>query len=131
MELHLGNTHIRRDWGWTADYVDAARRMLLQDTPKDYVIATGRDHRLTDFLDLAFQSVHLDFRDHVKIDNALFRPLDIRLSVGDPSAAAAELGWRATRQLPDIVKAMVDADLEQMAWDRSRKRPRTRLGIVA
>lgn len=130
LELHLGNTQIRRDWGWAGDYVDGARRMLLQDVPKDYVLATGKDHSLTDFLDLAFQSVHLDFREHVQIDNSLFRPLDISRSVGNPSAANVDLGWRATLDLPDIVKAMVDSDLEQMEWNRQR-RPKTKLGVVA
>ena len=131
LTLHLGNTQIRRDWGWTADYVDAALRMLSQKAPKDYVIATGRHHSLCDFLDLAFQSLHLDYRDHVKVDDSLFRPLDIGVSAADPSAVASELGWRATYRLPDIVKAMIDSDLEQMDWDCERRRPKTRLGIVA
>jgi len=116
VKLRLGNTSIRRDWGWAEEYVEAAWLMLQQEQPIDFVIATGEHHSLNDFLDFAFQSVAMDYRDHVRVDGSLFRLHEIKLSVGDPRAARERLGWEARLRLPDIVKCMVDAELGRMDW---------------
>lgn len=108
-KLKLGNLDIVRDWGWAPEYVDAMWRMLQTDHPRDYVIATGHSHSLTDFVNSAFSSVGLDWRNHVVTDNALLRPSDHRIARANPSLAKAELGWRATRSMSDVVKTMLES----------------------
>ena len=112
-KLRLGNTAVRRDWGWAPEYVDAMWRMLQQATPADYVIATGETHGLDEFVERAFAEVGLDWRDHVEVDAALVRPADVPVGRADPSRAERELGWRATRRFADVVREMVRA--EQLA----------------
>lgn len=109
-KLTLGNLNIRRDWGWAPDYVDAMWRMLQQDTPADFVIATGQSHSLQDFVAQAFSSAGLDWRDHVGSDPGLFRPTDIETSRADPSRADKILGWRATRLMPEVVALMMKTE---------------------
>lgn len=111
--LRLGNLDITRDWGWAPEYVDAMWRMLQTETPDDFVVATGEAHSLSEFAACAFETVGLDWRNHVSIDAGAFRPLDIAYNRGDASKAAAVLDWRATLTMPDIVKRMVAARLEQ------------------
>lgn len=105
--LYLGNTEIQRDWGWAPEYVEAMYRILQQDTPNDYVIATGQSHTLTEFVALAFEAVDLRWQDHVQIDRSLFRPTEIAFSQGDPAKAKAELGWQAQVSLGEMVRQMV------------------------
>jgi GDPmannose 4,6-dehydratase len=108
--LRLGNMDIRRDWGWAPEYVDAMWRMLQQGQADDYVIATGRSDSLRDFVDHAFRAVGLSWRDHVQEDRSLFRPTDLPSVVGNPQRAFERLGWKAERTMPEVVKAMVEAD---------------------
>ena len=105
----LGNLDIQRDWGWAPEYVDAMRRMLRQDQPEDYVIATEKSCSLKDFAAAAFTHFGLDWRDHVESDPALFRPTDIAISAGDASKAHAQLGWRAQTHMEDVVRLMAEA----------------------
>ena len=108
--LALGNTSIRRDWGWAEEYVEAMWLMLQQERPDDYVIATGSSDSLEDFLAAAFDAVGLQWREHVKVDRGLLRPTDISVSRANPSKALHELGWRAKRKMRDIARTMVDAE---------------------
>ena len=93
--LSLGALDIERDWGWAPEYVEAMWRMLQQDRADDFVIATGRSHRLQDFVAAVFGEVGLDWQDHVKSDDDLLRPLDIRISRGDARKARRQLDWAA------------------------------------
>ncbi len=108
-KLGLGRIDIRRDWGWAPDYVEAIWLMLQQKTPDDYVIATGEEHSLEEFVDAAFRHVGLDWREHVEIDSGLFRPSDIERSCGDSSKASKILGWSASRRFSDVVTLLMDA----------------------
>jgi GDPmannose 4,6-dehydratase len=105
--LRLGNVEIARDWGWAPEYVDAMWRMLQQPTPDDFVIATGKTHRLGHFIELAFDACGLDWREWVDFDQSLFRPTDLREGNADPSKAARELDWRAKISFEEIVRRMV------------------------
>jgi len=111
--LHLGNLDIYRDWGWAPEYVDAMARMLQQDSPQDFVIATGETHALADFVAEAFKTLGLDWRDHVVSDPALMRPTDMRVSRANPALAAEKLGWQASMHMHDVVRAMVAAEQER------------------
>lgn len=117
-QLRLGNLEARRDWGFAGDYVEAMWLMLQQPEPKDYVIATGETHTVREFVELAFAHVGLDWRDHVVVDPALFRPAEVDLLVGDASRARRELGWRPRVDFPTLVAMMVDADLERLRGGR-------------
>lgn len=108
--LNLGNIAISRDWGWAPEYVEAMWRMLQQEAPEDFVIATGEVRKLEDFIALAFSAVNLDWHDHVQADPALLRPSDILVGFGDPSKALHKLGWQAHFRLNDIVRMMVEAE---------------------
>lgn len=125
--LMLGDTKIERDWGWAPDYVEAMWRMLQQDEPRDYVIATGASHTLEQFVEHAFACAGLAWREHVEIDPSLFRPSDITFSRADPALAAGRLGWKARYAMPDVVRMMVDA--EQGAADSQRSRRRVQNGL--
>jgi GDPmannose 4,6-dehydratase len=111
-KLYLGNLEARRDWGYAPEYVDAMWRMLQNDVPDDYVIATGETHSVQDFLEEAFSRVDLDWRLHVEISSEYFRPTEVDLLVGDASKAKRVLGWEATVKFQELVRLMVDADLE-------------------
>jgi GDPmannose 4,6-dehydratase len=110
-QLQLGNLAVRRDWGWAPEYVEAMWRMLQQPVPGDYVIATGRSHSLEEFVAAAFAAVQLDWRDHTVVTPALYRPADISEGRGNAARAAAALDWRARKLMPDVVAAMVEAEL--------------------
>jgi GDPmannose 4,6-dehydratase len=107
--LTLGNLAIARDWGWAPDYVEAMWRMLQQERPDDYVVATGRTHTLEEFVAAAFALFGLNWRDHVRIDQALFRASEISYSAGNPARAEAELGWKARYQMEDVVRLMAES----------------------
>jgi GDPmannose 4,6-dehydratase len=109
--LYLGNLDARRDWGYAPEYVDAMWRMLQQDTPDDYVIATGETHTVREFLDEAFSYVGLDWRRYVEINPRYFRPAEVDVLVGDASKAKRVLGWQPTVTFRELVRLMVDADI--------------------
>jgi GDPmannose 4,6-dehydratase len=114
-ELRLGNLDAQRDWGFAGDYVDAMWRMLQQDTPNDYVVSTGETHSVREFCELAFGHVELPWQDHVVVDERFFRPAEVDLLVGDSSFARTTLDWAPRTSFPDLVRMMVDADLELVA----------------
>ncbi len=109
-KLRLGNMGIQRDWGWAPEYVEAMWRMLQQDAPGSYVIATGKSSSLGQFVEYAFREVGLDWRDHVEVDPTLFRPADITYSAANPAKAAQNLGWSAKHTMPEVVRKMVEAE---------------------
>jgi GDPmannose 4,6-dehydratase len=115
VRLELGNLDIRRDWGWAPEYVDAMWRMLQQDEPNDFVIATGRSHSLREFAEAAFDGVGLRFSDHATIDESLLRPLDIAANCGDARKASELLGWRAESDFFDVVRGMIEAEAKSNA----------------
>jgi GDPmannose 4,6-dehydratase len=108
--LRLGNTRVKRDWGWAPEYVDAMWRMLQQDHPDDFVVATGETRSLEEFVDVAFGAVGLDWREHVDADPALFRPADLEANHANPAKAARVLGWRATVRMEEAVRRMIAAE---------------------
>jgi GDPmannose 4,6-dehydratase len=110
-ELRLGNLESQRDWGYAPDYVRGMWSMLQQDTPDDYVLATGRTHSVERFVELAFQTVGLDYRPYVVQDPQFMRPADVDLLVGNPAKAKARLGWEATTSFEELVKLMVEGEL--------------------
>ena len=111
-ELRLGNLDAKRDWGYAKDYVEAMWLMLQQDSPQDYVIATGKTHTVRRCVEIAFQRVGLDWEDHVKLDPAFLRPAEVDLLVGDPGKAKRDLGWEPQTSFEELITLMVDADLE-------------------
>jgi len=114
-ELRLGNLEARRDWGYAGDYVDAMWRMLQQPEPRDYVIGTGQTQSVGELVELAFSHAGLDWRRHVVQDPAFMRPAEVDLLQADPRRAREELGWQPTVSFGDLVRMMVDADLERLA----------------
>lgn len=113
-ELRLGNLDARRDWGFAGDYVDAMWRMLQPDEPDDYVIGSGRTWSVRELVEIAFAVVDRDWRPFVKQDERFFRPAEVDLLVADPSRAAAELGWKPTVDFPDLIRMMVEADIDRL-----------------
>jgi GDPmannose 4,6-dehydratase len=109
-ELRLGNLEAKRDWGFALDYMEGAWRMLQQDEPDDYVLATGETHSVQEFLEAAFTYAGLDWRQYVKIDQRYFRPAEVDLLIGDYSKAKEKLGWEPTVRFEELVRMMVDAD---------------------
>jgi GDPmannose 4,6-dehydratase len=118
--LSLGNTGVVRDWGWAAEYVDAMWRMLQLDTPRDFLIATGKSYSLQDFTAQVFAELGLDHTEHVDVNPGLFRPTDLLVSRADPSKARELLGWQATMAMPEVARAMVRAEREHMSPKEKR-----------
>jgi len=114
-ELRLGNLDAKRDWGYARDYVEAMWRMLQRDTPEDYVIATGETNTVRRCVEIAFDQAGVDWERHVVIDDALKRPAEVDLLVGDASKAKRELGWEPTTSFEQLIRLMVDADHEKLA----------------
>jgi GDPmannose 4,6-dehydratase len=114
-ELALGNLDARRDWGFAGDYVDAMWRMLQQPKPADYVVGTGETHSVRELCELAFSHAGLDWKRHVQVDPRFVRPAEVEALQADPSKAARELGWTPKTSFTDLVRMMVDADLERLA----------------
>ncbi len=112
-KLHLGNIDVERDWGWAPEYVEAMWRMLQQPKPADLVIATGHTCSLNHFVDLAFDKLKLNWRDHVDHNPALIRPSEIRRGHGNPNLAKELLRWEAKVQVDEVVARMIDAELAQ------------------
>jgi GDPmannose 4,6-dehydratase len=113
--LHLGNLDARRDWGFAGDYVRAMWLMLQQDSPGDYVIATGETHTVREFVELAFGRVGLDWRSFVSIDPALQRPAEVDILMGDATVARTALRWVPQVGFEELVAMMVDAELKAVA----------------
>ena len=117
--LALGNLESRRDWGFAGDYVDAMWRMLQQDTPGDFVIATHQTHSIRDLLSVAFQRVGIaEWEEYVTQDPRFFRPAEVDLLIGDASKAKELLDWTPTVSFPELIHMMVDSDL---AIEQARK----------
>lgn len=111
-KLYLGNLKAKRDWGYAPEYVEAMWLMLQQDKPDDYVIGTGEAYSVQEFLEAAFSYVDLDWREYVEIDPRYFRPTEVEFLLADPSKARKELGWEPKVRFEELVKIMVDADME-------------------
>ena len=114
-ELVLGNLDARRDWGHAKDYVRAMWMMLQQETPDDYVIATGSTHTVGDCCRVAFEHVDLDFEKYVRTDPRWMRPAEVDLLIGDASKAKEQLGWEPEVTFEELIQGMVDADLATLA----------------
>lgn len=113
-KLYLGNLDAQRDWGYAKEYVEAMWRMLQQDKPDDYVIATGETHSVREFLDSTFRHVNLDWEKHVEIDPRYFRPTEVDLLIGDASKAREQLGWEPRIKFEELAQLMVDADIRRL-----------------
>jgi GDPmannose 4,6-dehydratase len=111
-KLFLGNLDAKRDWGFAGDYVEQMWLMLQQDTPDDYVVATGETHTVREFCDRAFKRVGLNYEDYVEIDPRYYRPAEVDLLLGDPTKAKTKLGWEPKVAFEELVDMMVDADVE-------------------
>lgn len=109
-KLRLGRLDIVRDWGWAPEYVEAMWLMLQQKNPDDYIIATGESHLLEEFVCAAFEKFRLNWRDYVISDSALYRPTDIAVSAANPIKALDKLGWKAKKNMSDVVSMMIDAE---------------------
>jgi GDPmannose 4,6-dehydratase len=121
-ELRLGNLDAKRDWGFAGDYVEAMWRMLQQEEPGDYVIATGETHSVREFCEEAFSHAGLDWQEHVKVDPKYFRPAEVDLLLGDASKARGVLGWEPKVTFRELARMMVDADLEARGQHPTRSR---------
>jgi GDPmannose 4,6-dehydratase len=108
----MGNLDAKRDWGFAGDYVRAMWLMLQQDEPDDYIVATGETFSVRQFLEMAFGSVGLDYREFVEFNTKYTRPSEVDVLLGDPSKARKNLGWQPEVDLPRLVKMMVEHDLE-------------------
>lgn len=113
-KLQLGNLAIHRDWGWAPEYVEAMWLMLQQSAPRDYVIATGESNKLEEFVAEVFESLNLEWREHVVVNQEFYRPSDIAFGKADPGKAARELGWQARHKMRDVVRMMVQSELEKI-----------------
>ena len=109
VKLHLGNIEISRDWGWAPDYVEAMWLMLQQETPQNFVIATGKTTSLKYFIEKSFAFFHLDWQEHVVLEESLKRPSDIQYGASDPSKATKVLGWTAKHDVDDVICLMCEA----------------------
>lgn len=123
-ELRLGNIDAKRDWGFAPEYVEAMWRMLQQDKPDDFVIATGNSHSVKEFVENAFQIAGLDWQDFVKIDKCYFRPLDVNNLTGDYSKAEKEIGWKPKVAFSELINLMFTEDITRWEdWLKGKKFP--------
>jgi GDPmannose 4,6-dehydratase len=113
-KLRMGNLEARRDWGFAGDYVRAMWAMLQQPNPTDYVVATGIDHSVRELCDIAFQHVGLDYRDHVVVDESLYRPAEVDHLLGNAGKARRELGWEPSVSFEQLIRLMVDSDVARL-----------------
>jgi GDPmannose 4,6-dehydratase len=113
-KLYLGNLDAKRDWGYAGDYVRAMWLMLRQKEPEDFVIATGRNHTVRELAQIAFDRVGLDYKKFVEVDPKLVRPAEVDVLLGDPSYAREKLGWKPEVSFEQLIRMMVDADLERV-----------------
>ncbi|AFR30193.1 GDP-mannose 4,6-dehydratase [Arthrobacter sp. Rue61a] len=112
--LYMGNLDAVRDWGYAAEYVEGMWRMLQADEPEDFVLATGGNYTVQDFLQISFDHAGLDWEKYVRFDERYLRPTEVDALVGDASKAHEKLGWKATVQTPELARIMVDADIEAL-----------------
>ena len=117
-DLRLGNIDAKRDWGYAGDYVQAMWMMLQQESPDDYVVATGRTTSVREMCKLAFAHAGLNYDRHVVVDPAFYRPAEVDILLGNPAKAKARLGWTATTSLEAMISMMVDADLERVSREK-------------
>jgi GDPmannose 4,6-dehydratase len=125
-ELPLGNLDARRDWGYAKEYVDAMWRMLQQREAGDFVVGTGVQHSVKQCVDAAFGHVGLDPADFVRVDSALVRPAEVDTLLADPTKAREQLGWFAQTPFEELVRIMVEADLELQERSTGARRGRGR-----
>jgi GDPmannose 4,6-dehydratase len=118
-EVRLGNLEARRDWGHAKDYVHAMWLMLQQDDPEDYVVATGEQHTVREFAEAAFSHVGLNYRNHVVVDPQFLRPAEVEILLGDATLAQRNLGWSCRVKFQELVKEMVEADLQWLSRTKS------------
>ena len=111
--LELGNLDVQRDWGFAGDYVQAMHRMLQQDEPDDYILATGRTHSLRQWVQSAFECVGLDYEKYVRIDPRYLRPAEVDTVTGEPQKAREKLGWQAHMSFESLIAFLVEADLKR------------------
>src|SRR4051794_357276 len=111
-KLVMGNLEAKRDWGFAGDYVRAMWLMLQQETPDDYIVATGETHSVREFLEVAFGALDLDYRDFVEFDTRYTRPSEVDVLLGDASKAEKVLGWKPEVDFTGLVNMMIDHDLE-------------------
>jgi len=121
-QITLGNLDAKRDWGYAPEYVEAMWKLMQEDEPGDFVIATGETYSVRDFLRLSFAEVGIeDYEPYVKVDEKLLRPADVHTLCGDPSKAEKTFGWKAKTKVPELVKIMVNADLERVKDEMHRR----------
>jgi GDPmannose 4,6-dehydratase len=113
-KLVLGNVSIKRDWGWAPEFIEAMYIILQQNKPDDFVIATGNNISLEEFVQKTFSYFNLDYKEFISYDNSLFRPSDISESLGDPSKAARILKWKAKYHVDDVIRMMIEQQLMEM-----------------
>ena len=113
-KLVLGNVSIKRDWGWAPEFIEAMYLILQQEKPEDFVIATGKNLSLEEFVAEAFKHFDLDYKNYTSYDNSLFRPSDISESLGDPTKAEKILKWKAKYHVEDVIKMMIEHQLKEM-----------------
>jgi GDPmannose 4,6-dehydratase len=113
--LYIGNLDAKRDWGYAPEYVEAMWLMLQQDKPDDYVIGTGENHTVKEFLELAFARVGLDWNEYVTVDPRYYRPAEVDNLLADPAKAGRQLGWQSRTGFRDLVRIMVDAESRAIA----------------
>jgi GDPmannose 4,6-dehydratase len=116
-ELRLGNLDAKRDWGFAGDYARAMWLMLQQDKPDDYVISTGITHSVRDLVQIAFDYVNLNWKDYVIVDPKFVRPAEVEILLGDSTKALKKLGWAPETSFEELIKMMIDADLERIEND--------------
>ena len=120
-KLFLGNLDSKRDWGYAGDYVEMMWRMLQQDEPDDYVVATGETHSVREFAEKAFGHAGLDFNDFVEFDPRYLRPAEVDLLLGDPAKAKKQLDWQPTTSFDELVRMMVEHDMELASREKTLK----------
>ncbi|MEY5062199.1 MAG: GDP-D-mannose dehydratase, NAD(P)-binding [Verrucomicrobiota bacterium] len=123
-KVYLGNLEAKRDWGYAPEYVEAMWRMLQQDKPDDYVVATGETHTVQEFLEVAFARAGLDPKKHVAFDKRYLRPAEVDLLIGDAGKAKKTLGWQPKVKFKELAEIMVDADIQLLAEERAGQRIR-------
>jgi GDPmannose 4,6-dehydratase len=120
--LYMGNLEAKRDWGFAGDYVEAMWQMLQADSPGDYVVATGESHSVRELLDAAFGHLELDWRSHVEVDPRYIRPSEVDHLCGDASKAEREIGWKPKVRFGELVRMMVEHDLELARQERTLRK---------
>jgi GDPmannose 4,6-dehydratase len=123
-ELRLGNLNAKRDWGYAPEYVEAIWSMMQQEEPDDFIIATGVAHSVQDFVQIAFDTVGLDWQKFLKVDKRFLRPLDVECLVGDFSKAKSKLGWSPKTEFKDLAKMLIEEDINRwQKWLKGEKFP--------